>query len=419
LSAKAGSRGPRGYPASVVALAGSSAFTQLALLVSGPLAVRVLGLEGRGQLAVLVASTIFMSQVGAAGLPAAFAYMISSGRVAGRQYLRRFGPTYAVQSILVAVGAAALFLALTRWTDASGAPAAHTALAALGTGAILATLLAFACLQGEHRFITLAVLQAAPAGWYALALALFLVAGTGGVSGVATTYFAGWLAVAACGLFLVWTRTAAGYRRDPPVAATRVRHYAVRAMTATAAPIDGLAVDQLLLALVVTRHDLGLYVVGYAFATACSGPLVAVSTMVAPRLAALGPESAGPAARRWLGLALVAGGAAAVTLELVVGFVLPWAFGEVAREAVPVARILIVAGMALGFRRVGAAVLLGLGRPGAGTFAEVAGFVVLLVTFPLGASVSVSGGAWCLCAAALSSCAVQLVLLRRAFGKLR
>ncbi len=403
----------------MVALAASSALTQLALLVSGPLAVRVLGIEGRGELAVLVATAIFMSQVGAAGVPAALAYMVSSGHVAGRQYLRRFGPTYAAQSILVAVLAGLLLVALVHGADGSAAPPAHTALATLGTGAILATLLAFACLQGEHRFATLAVLQSTPAGWYAAALCLFLVAGSGGVSGVATAYFAGWLAVAACGLVLVWTRTAPGYRRDAPVAASRVRRYAVRAMTATAAPIDGLAVDQLLLALLVTRHDLGLYVVGYAFATACSGPLVAVSTMVAPRLAELGPGSAGPAARRWLTMALAAGSAAAVALELVVGFLLPWAFGEVAREAVPVARILIVAGMALGFRRVGAAVLLGLGRPGAGTFAEVAGFVVLLVAFPLGASVSVSGAAWSLCAAAITSCAVQLGLLQRALGQLR
>ena len=285
-------------------------------------------------------------------------------------------------------------------------------LVVVGTGAILATLLAFACLQGEQRFVTLAVLQSVPAGWYAAVLCVLLLVGTGGVSGVATVYFAGWLAVAVAGLVLVWSRTSTGYRRDAlPVAGSRVRAYARRAMIASAAPIDGLAIDQLMLGLLVTHRDLGLYVVGYAFATACSAPLVAVSVMVAPRLAAATPQAARPAARRWLVLALAAGCAGAVLLELVVGFVLPWAFGDDAQAAVPVARILILAGLALGLRRVGAAVLLGLGRPGAGTIAEVAGFVVLLAAFPVGASVSVSGAAWSLCAAALVSCAVQSALL--------
>lgn len=410
------SGGPRRYlpSGSVLVLVATSALAQLMLLLSGPLSVRLLGVEGRGELAVLIACTIFMSQVGALGVPAAFAFMISSQRVAARRFLQRYWRPYLVQVVLVSALSALLYLGLTHAEGDGSGTRLDAALVLLGTAAILVTLLGFSCLQGEHRFAVLGVLQSAPAGWYAAVLGVLLLLGASTVTEVAALYLAGWLVAALAALAVAWRWTQRGYRRDAePASGATIRGYATRAMVATAAPIDGLAVDQLLLGLLVTRSDLGLYVVGYAFATACAAPLVAVSTLVAPRLAALDRDAARATAGRWLLLALGAALAIALVLELVVGVLLPWAFGDGASPAVPAARILIAAGLALGLRRVGAAVLLGLGRPGAGTAAEVSGFAVLLVAFPVAATSGITAAAGALCAAALVSCVVQLAFFAR------
>ena len=80
---------------------------------------------------------------------------------------------------------------------------------------------------------------------------------------------------------------------------------------------------------------------------------------------------------------LAGGFAAAVVavalIQVVLEPVLLLAFGDEALPALGSARILVVAGLFLGMRRLSTALLQGLGRPGTATAAEALGFVAMVI----------------------------------------
>jgi O-antigen/teichoic acid export membrane protein len=107
---------------------------------------------------------------------------------------------------------------------------------------------------------------------------------------------------------------------------------------------------------------------------------------------------------------------AAVTcagVEVVVHPVLVAIFGSASAPAVPLARILVVGGLFLGLRRVGAATLQGLGYPELSTIAEGIGTGALLVGLVvLTAFAGRTGTAWALSGAGLVVVLIQLHYLR-------
>ncbi|UUZ57630.1 hypothetical protein [Nocardioides sp. B-3] len=68
-----------GHPAA--RLLRSSLLAQAALVVSGPLVVRMLGISDRGRLALVFAVVLLVSRVGVAGLPAAVTWFVASRRL--------------------------------------------------------------------------------------------------------------------------------------------------------------------------------------------------------------------------------------------------------------------------------------------------------------------------------------------------
>jgi O-antigen/teichoic acid export membrane protein len=181
------------------------------------------------------------------------------------------------------------------------------------------------------------------------------------------------------------------------------------------APIDGLAIDALVIGVLLTHTDLGLYAIGFAFESIPVLTLIGMASVAAPRLAAMAdPVGRKAAGYRWMlgGAGLVA--VVCVLVELVLQPVLVAAFGHAAGAALTVARILVLAGLFLGLRRLGAAVLQALGHPGRSTWAELIGFAVLLVAVPtLTTEFGIKGSASALLIAGLASVMAQFVLLRR------
>ena len=108
--------------------------------------------------------------------------------------------------------------------------------------------------------------------------------------------------------------------------------------------------------------------------------LAALAGFVGPRVSALGtgrPRVRTPLAADRTGL----GVAACLAIQLVLAPVLVLAFGAEAEPAVPLARVLAVAGVILGLRRITSACLVGLGTPASATRAELAGLVLMLAGF--------------------------------------
>ncbi|UUZ57631.1 hypothetical protein [Nocardioides sp. B-3] len=158
-----------------------------------------------------------------------------------------------------------------------------------------------------------------------------------------------------------------------------VRTYARSALVTTAAPIDTLGIEQLLVGLIGGHYLLGLFTIGWAFETGPIVLLVALASFVGPRVSTLSPAERPAFVRRWLLVAVGVGVAACPAIQLVPAPVLVLAFGAEAEPAVPLARVLVVAGVVLGLRRITSVCLVGMGEAGAATWCELVGLATMVV----------------------------------------
>ena len=101
--------------------------------------------------------------------------------------------------------------------------------------------------------------------------------------------------------------------------------------------------------------------------------------MASPAVAAApSPRDGRQTVWRYFWLAVVLCTPVILALEATVGWLLPALFGSAFDDAIPMARILLIGALFLSLRRVLTDGARGLGRPGIGTVAEVASWVVLL-----------------------------------------
>ena len=360
-------RGALGHPA--VAVIASSVVAQLALLVSGPLVVRLIGVPGRGELALAWSVVLGTSQVAMLGLPSAVTWFAASRGIDPGRIVSVLLRGYFVQ---IAVAACGVGLAVALM---SGGGWVRAAVAVACVVALMLAVLVLSALQGVGRFGAFAVLQALPAVLYAAAVTILWARETGSVTLLLALSLAGWAVVAAVSLSLGRRRAAPG---GAPPSAVEARAYGRRAMVGGLAPIDTLGLEQVLLGLVTSHYVLGLFVVGWAFETGPVMVLAALAAFVGPRLSALGAGRA-EFVRRWLLFALGLGVAVCGVIQLVLAPVLVWAFGAEAEPAVDLARVLTVAGVLLGLRRITSACLVGLGRATEATCAELAGLATMVI----------------------------------------
>lgn len=394
-----------------------SMVAQVALVVSGPIVVRLLGIEDRGRLALVFAVAMFASQVGVIGVPSAVSWFVASRRLDAGQVLAGLQRRFAVQVLIASTAAALGVLAL----DAAGRELAGPWLLALvvagGTAGAMVALLGFAALQGQQRFAELAWLTPLPAVTYAIAAAILLALDTGSVALLLAINLAGWAVVAGVSLLVV-RRSASIPQPGTAPSAAEVSAYGRQAMVASAAPIDTLGVEQLLLGLVAGTYALGLFSVGWAFETGPVVVLVALASFVGPRLSVLAAQQRADFVVRWLLRALVLALMVCLAIQVVLEPVLRLAFGDEALPALPLARVLVIAGVALGLRRITAACLVGLGKARAATWCELVGFAtmvvgVLLLVFP---PVPLTIVGWALAAGGAVTLLSQLLVLARALS---
>lgn len=406
-------RGGLAHPAAAVVRA--SVVAQLALLVSGPVVLRLLGVTDRGELALVWAVVLLASQVGVLGVPAAVTWYVASRGLSPAALLARLHRRFAAQVAGAGVVTAVVVMALHHLDHPLGRPLLLAVVAALGAMSVMAAMLGLAALQGAQRFGLLAWLQPLPAVGYAVAVAGLLVAGArASVVLLLGVNLAGWAVVAVVSLLLV--RRIAGATSEVPDPA-EVSAYGRRSLVATAAPIDTLGLEQLLLGLVAGHYVLGLFTVGWAFETGPVVVLVALAGFAGARVSTL--VAPGPFVRRWLLAGTGIAALAVVAIQLVLEPVLVWAFGAEAKPAVPLARVLVGAGGVLGLRRLVGALLVGLGEARAASWAELAGVVTMVLGMLWVARGWTAGAGWVLVAAGCVTLVAQLLVLTRRLGTSR
>ena len=347
-------------------------------LLTGMLAARLLGAEGRGHLAAAQAWPLFLATLGGFGLTEATAYFAARSPSHARPALAT-GLILAIPFTLVAVVAgvwllplllrgqtievqqvATLSLALVPLLTLSGAPS--QALRGVGRYRAWNTL----------RLVT-------PLAWLATLVA---VRGTGyaTVSTLAIA-FIGATALAGLVTHLHAWRTLSG---SPAPARGLVRPmlaYSAPTMGATIPHWLNLRLDQLIIIALLDARAIGLYVVSVAWSSAAH-PLAQVVAYNAV------PALAGASNIRQRALVVYRTGAVAaigtcVVLLVATPTLFPLIFGSEFQAAIPVALIMVLAGSVEATNAVGAECLRGVGRPRANLLAECVGLAVTGVVLPV------------------------------------
>jgi len=354
----------------VIAVAGI--VTQLLTTISGVLAARMLGVEGRGQVVLVAVLAATASQLTLGGsLPNAITKQLAERRVTARDGLRRLPRRWAPWGLLAAAVAGAYLLFL-EW-DASGS--AKYALA--GAVVVMAVqLMAQRILIGAMLGERANPLHIALTGVLPQALVVAVYA-------VATALDADWSPVELLSVNIVCTglvlvarlrglKPAAG-RSEDRLDPDDLHRLARRTHIGSVGPIDGLAIDRMLVGSLLGNAQLGLYSVAFALGGLTNIFAICLAQVSLPHISSLqaNPEAESRFVRRWLLTTVVLLGAVVVVLELLLEPIIRLTFGEDFLGATECGRWVLAASGLLGFRRVLIAILQGRDRGRVASFTEL------------------------------------------------
>jgi O-antigen/teichoic acid export membrane protein len=218
------------------------------------------------------------------------------------------------------------------------------------------------------------------AGVIALAATETLTAGTAALVFVAANGTADVLAV-----LLLWRQAGRG-AIDRPLARAAVS-YGLRAHIGRLSP-QALGVDVIVVALFLSTRDLGLFVAAGAFLAAPRLVTASIGMVVFPHVSASHLAGERPRLRALGVLYALAATLPAIVLLVAAQPAIHLLFGSEYEGAVRVLQLLAVSSLALSLRAFPSEVLRGLGRPGLTSIAEVASWVMFLVSGALGAWLS-------------------------------
>lgn len=383
---------------------------QAALVVSGVILARSLGPHARGELASLVALANASAHVVAVGLPLAFTYHAARDPTVVRSIATALRPIWAIQGLLL-IAAPLAILAL---RDLSH-EATLASLIILPSGlALLGMQYSLGLLQALRRFGLFNVLRLAPTLVYAVGVLLIFSFGQGNL----LTFAIIWSAANVLGALTLVAVT----RRQVPdgtqteIALRPLLAYSTRAVLGHTSPLENFQIDQLVITALAGPTALGLYVVGMAFTNlprflAQSVGMVAFPKMASQRGAGVGSTRLAIDTLVFTALAVLI---LLIPLALFMDPLILFFFGEPFRDAVPAARILMVAAFSMSLKRVLGDLMRGGGFPLHASGAEVLSWVTYAA---LAATLiprhGAAGAATALAIATSFSLALQLALAVR------
>jgi O-antigen/teichoic acid export membrane protein len=348
---------------------------QAAVAVSGVIAARVLGVEDRGYLALVVLFPIVLSHALSLGVPLAVTFAIARRPGSARTVTRSLTRVALWQLVAIAVS-----LAVAMAIVFAGEPRyvwMAAFLAAASSPLLLAQHYGLAILQGQHRFLALSLVRALPVILYSGALAaaaallsprLVAIVGLWLVSNAVAT--AVWGAIILRGLGTDDDQAAGPERRE-------LVRFGLRGLIGSLSPVETFRLDQLVVGLVLSPVALGLYVVGLAFTVFPRLVSYSIGLVMYPKVAAE-TDPARAAAVVWRSLVVCATMTSlfVAVLELFAPWAIDVLFGDEFSAAVTVTRILLVSSLFLSLRRILIEAAQGVGLPSLGTWSEVVSWVV-------------------------------------------
>ncbi|MGH2534739.1 MAG: lipopolysaccharide biosynthesis protein [Thermomicrobiales bacterium] len=379
-AAPAGAWGRLRLPAIAGSATGSlaTAFAAQALLViSGVLAVRLLGPTNRGHLALFALLPVVITQVGLFGVQDALTYWIARDRRSAAGILRTMAWPIATQTLFCCLVHIAGFWLLARDEDRSVQIAGLVTLAV--TPAYLAFNYGLAILKGLQHFGAINTLRLVPLILYGLALAPIFLLDEDRLPAVAVGWAAAHLVTAIAAIALTLRRLPRG--QEPVTIPPRADlfRFGAKGFVGSASPLETFRLDQAVVGLFLSPAALGLYVASLAFTNLPRFVAGSVGTVAFPYIASQ-PDDRLARRSMWrffwatVGCSLlIAAVLMAAARELV-----PLLFGAEFRDAVVPAQILLAGSVVGGARRILGEGLRGMGNPTAITVAEVASWIWLV-----------------------------------------
>ncbi|MGI8903413.1 MAG: hypothetical protein ACR2IP_07115 [Solirubrobacteraceae bacterium] len=357
---------------------GSAFGVQAMLIISGVIAARILGVDNRGNLALLWLLAAIPLALIPLGVPLAMTYYIALAPRTTRALLGSLRRSIAIQAVVLLGIHVTLIVAV--FGDRSGDVRVAAIISLLATPAILALQYALAVLQGEGRIRAFSFYRVLSTASYGFLLIPLVVIGTHSLALVATCWVASLMITGVGAIAHVLTGLPPVTEIEPaelPTVGTVVG-FGLRGLLGSAAPLEVLNLDQTIVGLFVSSHGLGLYVIGTALANLPQSVAIAIGYVAYPQIAGGRGRSAAATTVRFVLLTVVLTGALVIVMEVLAGSLVPIVYGRSFAGAVPVARVMLLSAVFIGARRVLGDCVRGLGYPSAATIAELASIVALL-----------------------------------------
>ncbi len=368
------------FAANVFLTTGSNILLALLTVFTGALAARLLGPDGRGQLAAIQMWPNFLAAIGNIGLPEALVYFCARSPADSGRYV---GSALSL-NLLVCLGFMAVGYATVPLLLPAQSPevigAARWYLLLLPVQALYLPHHAFRGLSDFAVWNAMRFL--ATFGW----LGLLVFAALGAHRDPAFLAL-GYLAVLAVltvpMLDLTRRRIRPPYRPDPSQWAPMLR-FGLPSVTSGVPRMLNLRLDQMLMAAFLPVEMLGLYVVAVTWSNAVAPFPHALANVLFPETASKGNvETRHQVFARGIRLAVLSAISVAAGVAIVTPWVLPFLFGSAFAGAIPAALVLVGAAAISAINMVLEEGLRGLGRPALALWAELCGLAVTVIALML------------------------------------
>jgi O-antigen/teichoic acid export membrane protein len=350
------------------------------MAVSGVVVARMLGVQNRGYLALLILWPSILARLVGAGLPVALPYFISREAEGASAVARLALYPAAIQVSALTLAQSGVLLVILPGKPAAVKVAGILTLAVGPVSLVSEYLLAI--LQGQKRFPAYNILRTChPALYGLLVLALFLF-GMGQLVSITSALVTSMLLTLLAMVFVLH-RNFPGQRPVSKTASLKEMFgFGLRGLLGSVSPIETFRLDQAVIGLFLTPAALGLYVVALAFTNLPRFVAQSIGMVAYPYAAGQrGPKWSPMWPFIWLGIGL--SGAIILLLIAAAPFLVPTIFGTQFSSAVAITQILLIGSLFFSARRVLTDASRGLGNPSAGSLAEVASWIWLVPSIAL------------------------------------
>lgn len=338
-----------GYVRNLITTAGGQAAVLGLGVFTGIASARLLGPQGRGELAAVTLWPMVLVLVASLGLNQAIVFHVGKRRFALAEIWTAALALWLVQSLAVlAAGWTLLPVVLRHY----GAEARHLGLVFLAFTPLLVIVGYPASLaQGRLDLLSFTLLRAVAPAVYACGLVALILRSHATVGEILGVQIAGLCLAAGVALWVAFGRMRVGIAWNR-AACTHLVRFGFKSNLSSLAIYINQRLDQLLLSLFVAPRDLGLYVVAVALASAAGFFPQAVGAVTIATGANLEPDAARLVIARSFRVTLAVLAAGCGALFLICPWLIGLAFGPSFSSAGIACRILLPGTVALGLNQV-------------------------------------------------------------------